>query len=158
MWLIMGRLAATGLLRFTQEARVLHRSTAFAEVNRDAGPLDRRAGDLKAEAERALRMAKVLASGGFPEEAAMPLVKAVQKAGAALMAERAELAAGTLVATDADIRRLVEKKALPIEALDVLAANRSDAKPADTGKIDALLPVMEHVLAALQLRETRAAA
>ncbi|HWN53385.1 MAG TPA: DEAD/DEAH box helicase, partial [Xanthobacteraceae bacterium] len=68
-WLAMQRFAASGLLQFTHESRLLHRSATLAEQAADAPAPDQRSGQLMAEAQRALRMAKVLASGGFPEEA-----------------------------------------------------------------------------------------
>lgn len=68
-WRAMRRLAAAGLLQFAFEARELHRARglpAESPVAASAGP---READAMAEADRALRMAKTLADGGFPEEA-----------------------------------------------------------------------------------------
>ena len=82
-WQAMRRLAAMGLLQFKREARELYRSVALPA---DALTGDRASGrtpvasdelwapdgrgtQAMAEADRALRMAKTLADGGFPEAA-----------------------------------------------------------------------------------------
>jgi hypothetical protein len=67
--LAMRRLATAGLLRFTHEPRVLHRSAAIPKEAAAAAMLDSPADQVMREAERSLQMAKVLAAGGFPEEA-----------------------------------------------------------------------------------------
>ena len=148
-WLTMRRLAAAGLLQFTHEARVLHRSSALHEAGAEALPADQRSGPLMAEAQRSLRMAKVLASGGFPEEAPALLAKALQKAGAAQMAERAELPADASAATDADIRRLVQRGALPGDALAILDASQPSAGLLSDDRVNALVSVMDSVLTAI---------
>ena len=154
----MQRLAATGMLQFTHESRVLHRSAAFVETAGDATPPDGRAPQFMAEAERALRMAKVLAAGGFPEEAPVLLAKALQKACAAVMAERAELGSGATSASDADIRRLIERKAVPSEVQAILDATHANAAPADGEDIDALLASADGLLAAIGAQGMRLAA
>lgn len=77
-----------------------------------------------AEADKALRMAKVLAAGGFPEEAPALLAKALEKTAAALMSVRGESANDT---AGADVRYLVERNVLGAEALDLLDAAQPDA-------------------------------
>jgi hypothetical protein len=150
-WLTMRRLAATGLLLFTHEPRVLHRSAAIPQEAAATATLDTRAGEAMRQAERALRMAKVLAAGGFPEEAPDLIVKALQLVGGALMAVRGELPVGATTAVDADIRGLVERDALLPEALVVLDATRSTAPP----DVNSLFSAAERVLAAVVRNEPR---
>jgi SNF2 domain-containing protein/helicase-like protein len=157
-WLAMRRLAATGLLQFTHESRILHRAPSFGEENVESVAPDQRTGQLMAEAERALRMAKVLAAGGFAEEAPALLAKALHKAGAARLAELAELAAGASTATDADICRLVERNALPTDALAVLDATQPSAGSPDGGAVDLLVSAAERVLAAIGNADAKLAA
>ncbi len=149
----MRRLAATGLLQFTHEARVLHRSAAIPQEAATATP-DPRAGEAMRQAERALRMAQVLAAGGFPEEAPDLVVKALQMVGGALMAVRGELPAGAATAADADIRALVERDAMPPEALVILDATQSGASTAPRD-VDSLLSAAGRVLAAVGRNEPR---
>jgi hypothetical protein len=149
MWAAMQRFAASGLLQFTPESRLLHRSAALAGQEAGAPVDDKRAGELAAEAQRTLRMAKVLAAGGFPDEAAPLLAKAVQKAAAARMAERSELPAGASVASDADIRRLVERGDFPVDAFDILDAGKPGAGGPAPDRMSALVAMAERVLAAI---------
>jgi hypothetical protein len=67
---------------------------------------------LRSAAKRSLRMARVLAAGGFPEEA-MPLIaKAVRAGAAARLAELGDLAAGVSAATPAQIRDMRRRRVL----------------------------------------------
>ena len=147
----MRRLALTGMLQFTQSSRVLHRAPGFGEDA--AGPIasHRSAADLLAEAERALRMARVLAAGGFPEEVPALLAKALEKVAAARLAERNELPVGASSATDADIRRLVEREVLPHGALAILDASQPSAGVPVGEDVNALVSMAEQVLAATGL-------
>jgi SNF2-related domain/Helicase conserved C-terminal domain len=148
-WLTMRRLAAAGLLQFTHQGRVLHRSAALYEPGSEALPMDQRSAQLMVEAQRTLRMAKVLASGGFPEEAPTLVAKALQKAGAAQMAERAELHTDASAATDTDIRRLVQRGTLPSDALAILDASQPSAGLLSVDRVNALVLAMENVLTAI---------
>jgi len=148
-WLAMQRFAASGLLQFTHESRLLHRSTTLIEQRADTAAPDQRSGRLIEEAQRALRMAKVLASGGFPEEAPALLAKVLQKAGAARMAERSELPAGASTASDTDIRRLVERGEFPPDALVILDASQPSAGPLAPDGINALVSTAEQSLTAI---------
>jgi hypothetical protein len=148
-WLAMQRFAASGLLQFTHESRLLHRSAMVVEQRADASAPDHRSGHLIEEARRALRMAKVLASGGFPEEAPALLAKVLQKAGAARMAELSELPAGASTASTTDIRRLVERGEFSAEALAILDASQPSAGPAAPDSIDALVSTAEQILVAV---------
>ena len=101
------------------------------------------------EAHRMLRMAKVLASGGFPEEAPSRLAKVIQKAAAAHMAERSELPAGASAASDTDVRRLVERGTFPADALAVLDASQPSAGLPAPDRMSALMATAERILTAI---------
>jgi hypothetical protein len=146
MWLAMQRFAASGLLQFTHESRLLHRSATVAEQSAGEPAPDVRSGQLMVEAQRALRMAKVLASGGFPEEAPVLLAKVLQKVGAARMAERLELPAGASTASGTDIRRLVERGEFPSDALAILDASQPSAGPPSPEGINSLVVTAEQIL------------
>jgi hypothetical protein len=148
-WLAMQRFVASGLVQFTHESRLLHRSTELIEQCADAAAPDQRSGHLIEEARRALRMAKVLASGGFPEEAPALLAKVVQKACAARMAELQELPPGASTASDTDVKRLVERGGFPAAALAILDAGQPSARPFAPEGISALVAVAEQIVAAI---------
>ena len=125
-WKAMRRLAASGLLHFTQASRELYRSAALpSEPAAAKAAPDGRGSQAVAEADRALRMAKTLTDGGFPEEAPALLAKSLHAMAAALMAARGESASGASGAGNADIRRLVDCGSLPAQALVLLDALRS---------------------------------
>ncbi len=67
---------------------------------------------LRTEADRTLRMARVLAVGGFTEEALPLVAKAIGTAAAVALAALGELAAGASVATPDQVRDLVGRGAL----------------------------------------------
>jgi len=148
-WLTMQRFAASGVLQFTHQSRLLHRSATLIEPGPDTPAPDQRSEHLIGEAQRALRMAKVLASGGFPEEAPALLAKVLQKAGAARMADRTELPAGAATASDTDIRRLVERGEFPADALAILDASHPSAGPPAPDIITALVSTAEQILMAV---------
>jgi hypothetical protein len=157
-WEAMRRLALTGMVQFTHDSRVLHRAPSFGEDA--AGPVasHRSPADLLAEAGRALRMAKVLAAGGFPEEVPALLGKALAKVAAARLAERNELPAGASAAADGEIRRLVDAKHLPAEALQLLDAMQSSAGCPEGRALERLLSAAERVLAGGDENVVKAAA
>ena len=148
-WLAMQRFAASGLLQFTHGARLLHRSATLIEQRAEAPALDRSSGHLIEEAQRALRMAKVLASGGFAEEAPALLAKVLQKAGAARMAQRRELPVGASTASDTDIRRLVERGEFPADALAILDASQPSAGLPTDDIVNALVSTAEQLVVAI---------
>jgi hypothetical protein len=173
-WLAMQRLAATGLLLFAHEPRVLYRSAAFVEEGGEAARADgaaaadeaRRVMELTArlmeEADRALRKARLLTAGGFPEDAPPLLLRALQKAAAARLAGRGELPPGAaaasdpgagmardLGASDAEIRRLAASDALPAAALEILDATHPSAGPLEPGRIDTMVDAVERFVAAI---------
>ena len=112
-WRAMRRLAAAGMLHFTRESQELYRSPALPPEFRARKPDEARGVQAILDADRALRMAKTLADGGFPEEAPALLAKSLRTMAAALMAARGEAPAGADNDIGADIRRLVECGALP---------------------------------------------
>jgi hypothetical protein len=117
--------------------------------NADAAAAERRAAELAAEAQRALRKAKVLASGGFPEDAPVLLAKVLQTAAAARMVEHAELPAGVSSASDTDVRRLVERGDFPADVLAILDASQPSAGVPALDRLNALIAAAEQVLAAM---------
>ena len=122
-WLAVRRLAASGMIGLPEGAsRVLHRSADLAAADDPRFDPQARASELRVQAERSLRMARVLAAGGFPEEALPLLAKAVGSGVAARLAELGELAAGASLATPAQIRDLLDRGALPRQADGVLSA------------------------------------
>jgi hypothetical protein len=150
MWLAMQRFAASGVLQFTHQSRLLHRATALAEpVAQTSAPLTASRGELIAEGQRSLRKAKLLASGGFAEEAPALLAMVVRKAAAARMAERSELDAGASRASDTDIRRLVEQGVFPREAFAILDASQPSAATLAAADLDVLLASAEQILVAV---------
>ena len=149
-WLAINRLQASGLIQLVEGAsRVLHRAPGQAdtEVEDEANAARARAVALLGQAERALRMAQVLVSGGFPDEAALALSKVIGHAGAARLAALGELSADVALATPAQIREMVASKVLPLQAiatLDVLSA--AGALP--VAEVERLLQMATEVLAA----------
>jgi hypothetical protein len=142
---------------------VLHRAASFGEDSVSApvtpeGRFDGRITDLMAEADRAFRMAKVLAAGGFPEEAPALLAKALAKAAAGRLAECGELPAATSSAADADIRRLVERQVMPTETLDLLDATHPSTGRPDAATVAQLVATAERVLAMSLSKDLKAAA
>lgn len=77
-WLAMRRLTASGMITLTEgRSCVLHQASDFAAAADPSFDPEKRAAELRGEAERSLRMARVLAAGGFPEEALPLTAKAI---------------------------------------------------------------------------------
>jgi hypothetical protein len=113
-WLVMQRLAARGMIAMLEpQCRVLHQSADFTAAAAPAFDPQARAAELRNEAERSLRMARVLAGGGFPEEALPLAAKAISIGAAARLAALGELAAGASSATSEQIRDLTRRGILP---------------------------------------------
>ncbi len=147
-WITLRRLQASGMIQFMDGvARVLHRAAGLADTDAEdaANALRVRLAAIRDEAQRALRMAQVLAAGGFPEEAMPLLGKAIQHGAASMLAARGELSADVTTATTAQIRSLVDSKALPELAATTLAGITSG--PSATTGIDQLLKVTGEVVA-----------
>jgi hypothetical protein len=116
-WLAMRRLAASGMITLAEgQARVLHQSPDFAVAADPSFDPQARAVELHGEAERSLRMARVLAAGGFPEEALPLIAKAIGIGAAAKLAALGEIAAGVAIATPAQVRDLVDRGILAAQA------------------------------------------
>jgi hypothetical protein len=121
-WLAMRRLAASGMIVMAEsQSRVLHQSPDFVAVADPGSDPQQRAAELRADAEKSLRMARVLAAGGFSDEALPLVAKAIGVAAAARLAALDELAAGASLATPAQIRDLVQRGALAPQAETALS-------------------------------------
>ncbi len=126
-WLTLRRLARSGVLDLTSgPRRILHVSPEFAEPDAASSPL---APDdaWRDEAERAIRMACVLADGGFPEEAPPLFAKALRYAVAARLRAAGEAAADPSTANAEQTLDLLKQSGLSEEAERVLAALRPGA-------------------------------
>lgn len=122
-WLAMKRLEASGMIKFGDGGgRVLHRAPELAEAVQAPGDQPSRVAELCRLAERSLEMAKVLAAGGFPEEAPALIARAIAHGGAAKLALLGELSADSSMATPGQIRALAARRALPPQTLATLAA------------------------------------
>jgi hypothetical protein len=120
-WEAMRRLAAAGLLQMAQgPVRPLHTAAGFEAAGQGDADSTARVAALLTEADRTRRMGAVLAAGGFPEEAAPLLARALALAGASVLARRNALAPGTTLATPEQIRDLAEAGTLPAEAVTTL--------------------------------------
>jgi superfamily II DNA/RNA helicase len=140
-WLAMRRLAATGIVQFTGGAsRILHQSANLpdAEVSLPQMSEDKVTA-LRNQADRALRMATVLANGGFADEAPALLAKAFERATAARLAERGMSLDPASPMTEAEIERSIDKDGLPADALSLWNAIRTSAADPAEAKITALL-------------------
>ncbi len=157
-WRTMRRLAAAGMLHFGQEAREIYRSPALPPEPTAPEASEARSARAILDAERALRMAKTLADGGFPEEAPALLAKSLREMTAALMAARGEALICGQGAVDSDIRRLVECGALPADALALLDATRSAPGGATTDEVAPLLASTRRILTTVGRNEPALAA
>jgi superfamily II DNA or RNA helicase len=157
-WRAMRRLVSAGLLQFTHEARELYRSTALPSEPLATKAPDERGAEAIAEADRALRMAKTMADGGFPEEAPALLSKSLHAMAAALVAARGEAPVGASDPASADIHRLVECGALPSEVLALLDATRFVSNAATMGDVAPLLSSTTRILTAIRRNEPGLAA
>jgi hypothetical protein len=82
------------------------------------------------------------------------LLRTLQKAAAARLAGRGELpsgasAASDLCASDAEIRQLVARDALPAAALEILDATQPSAGALEPARIDAMVDAAERFVAAI---------
>jgi hypothetical protein len=133
-------------------ARILHQAASLAED--DAAAAARKhaahAEVLRAEADRALRKAQVLAAGGFPEEVPALLAKAIGHAGAARLASTGEFTDDATLSTPARVRELVEQKLMPLQAIATLevVAPAGGTPSLSSGVIEHLLTATAEVVAA----------
>ena len=158
-WLAMRRLVASGMVTLADgQSRVLHQSpdlAAAADPNFDP---QARAAELRGEAERSLRMARVLAAGGFPEEALPLITKAISISAAARLATLGELAAGVAMAMPAQIHDLVDRGVLAPQAQAALSAIWSVAGGRTVADVASLIEMGAFAIAGLDESNAKRAA
>lgn len=148
-WSAMRRLAASGLVHFTDGlGRVLHRSPTLV-VEPAAPDGSARAAGLLAQAGRSARMAAVLAAGGFADKAAPLLAKALAEGAAAALARIGDLAADATTATPDQIRSLADRGALPTATLPTLTALWPSVIPRSGADVIRLAETTASILAAI---------
>ena len=148
-WLTMRRLQATGLVQLADgAARVLHCAPELAAADGSVGDPVAQGAELSRQAMRTLRMARVLATGGFLEEGLPLIAKAIGQGAAAKLAQRGELAAGATMATPGQIRDLAERNVLPAAAVTVLTALWSGSGTPASGDVAGLLDTAVEVVVA----------
>jgi len=158
-WLTMLRLAASGMIALAEgQSRVLHRSPDFAVAADPSLDPQARATKLRGEAERSLRMARVLAAGGFPEESLPLIAKAIGIGAAARLAALGELAAGVSIATPAQVRDLVDRGILAAQAEAALSALWSVAGGRSIADVESLIGMGALAIAGLDESNTKRAA
>jgi hypothetical protein len=158
-WLAMQRLTAGGVITMAQgEPRVLHKSPEFVAAGDPSNDSHARTAELRADAERSLRMARVLAAGGFPEEALPLVAKAIGVGAAAKLAALGELAAAATMATPAQVRHLVDRGALAPQAETALSALWAAAGRSAVGNVASLIEMGALVIAGLDGAEIATAA
>lgn len=147
-WLALQRLQASGMVQFTGgTARVLHQAEMWSQGDEAVRLAAARAAELRSMADRALRKAQVLATGGFPEEAPPLLLKAISHGVAARLALLGELPADAKVATPRQIRELVERKTLPLPVLASLETVTQLADGATGSEVECLIKQTAQALA-----------
>ena len=149
-WLALRRLQASGMIQITSGTpRVLHRACGLADTEAEAldNALKARIVVLREQADRALRMARVLAAGGFPEEAGPQLANAIGFGASARLAVLGELSADAVSATPEQIRGLVNRATLPVQALATIEELTAAGKPS-APDFARLLKATEEVLSA----------
>jgi hypothetical protein len=150
-WLPGRRLQSSGFVQAVDgPSRILHRAPGLSDTGLEdtANAAKARSLALRGQAKRALRMARVLAEGGFPEEALPLLDKAIRHGGAAKLAETAQLDADVAMATPTQIRELVDRKALPLQAIATLDVVAAAAGAPSGAEVDRLLDATAEALAA----------
>ena len=158
-WLAMRRLAASGMITLAEgQSRVLHQSPDFAAAADPSFDPQARATELRGEAERSLRMARVLAAGGFPEEALPLIAKAIGIGAAARLAALGELATGAAMATPAQVRDLIDRGMLAPQAETVLSALWSVAGGRTVADVASLIEMGALAIAGLDESNAKRAA
>jgi hypothetical protein len=129
-WLSLRRLAKAGLLSLTDtRRRVLHVSPELAEPGPTEDETAARTRGWRAEADRSVKMAAVLAAGGFPEEAPPLLAKALRHALAARLNISGDPTADASLVDLERIGDLLKPSPLSSDASRVLAVLRPNARP-----------------------------
>ena len=155
-WLAMRRLAASGMIALAEgQSRVLHQSPDVAVAADPSFDPQARATELCGEAERSLRMARVLAAGGFAEEALPLIAKAIGIGAAARLAALGELAAGVSIATPAQVRDLVDRGVLATQAEAALSALWSVAGGRTYSDVESLIGMGALAIAGFDKSETK---
>ncbi|HEY7246204.1 MAG TPA: DEAD/DEAH box helicase [Xanthobacteraceae bacterium] len=122
-WLTMRRLAAGGIITMAEsQACVFHQAPELAGSGESSSDAPARVGALRAQAERALGMARALSGGGFSDEAFPLVAKAIAAGAAARLAALGELAVGATLASPMQVHDLVERGALMPQAETALSA------------------------------------
>jgi hypothetical protein len=135
-------------------SRVLHQSPKLIETA-DTRALVR-AKELRTEAERALRKAQILAAGGFSEDAPVLLSRAIGHAVAARLALDGEPQDDGAIAEPAQIRELIDRKALPQQAWATLKSLSAAERCVSDVDVTHLLKATADVLASCALGQTEA--
>jgi hypothetical protein len=149
-WLAMRRLAASGIITIAEgQSRMLHQSPDFVAAADPGFDPQARAAELRGEAERSLRMARVLAAGGFPDEALPLVAKAIGIGAAAKLASLGQLAAGATMATPAQVHELVERGNIAAQAETALSALWSAPGGRAAGEVAPLIEIGAQVVAGL---------
>jgi hypothetical protein len=158
-WLAMQRLAASGMITLAEDrSRVLHQSLDLAATADPSFDRQVRATELRSEAERSLRMAQVLAAGGFPAEARPLIAKAIGVGAAASLSALGELAAGISIATPAQIHDLVRRGMFAPQAEAALSALWSTAGERAVSDLESLIANATLAVAGINNREQAKAA
>ncbi|HZC17360.1 MAG TPA: hypothetical protein VE309_11415, partial [Caulobacteraceae bacterium] len=107
-WLALRRLVSSGIMGVVGGApRVLHTAAEFASDTPPGDASTAQAAEWRGEAERTVRMAGVLAAGGFPEEVPPLLAKALRHIVAARQLATGEGPADPLLSDPEQIRAFV---------------------------------------------------
>ena len=158
-WLTLRRLAQAGMVDITGGSRrVLHISPDLAEPVAE-GKATPQTDTWREEAVRAVRMASVLAAGGFSEEAPPLLAKALRYAIAAHLQAAGETAADPSTANAEQAHDLLKRSGMSVEAERVLAILRPGAEtpnPADAAELARSTTRLVTALAVIQVPEAAA--
>jgi hypothetical protein len=158
-WLTMRRLAASGMIALAEgRSHVLHQSPDFVVAADPSFDPQMRATELCGEAERSLRMARVLAAGGFPEEARPLIAKAIGMGAAARLAALGELPPGVSTATPTQIREMVDRGVFAPQAEAALSALWSTAGERAVGDLESVIANATLTVAGINGREQAKAA
>src|SRR5262245_13387082 len=154
-WHLLQRLESSGhVQRAGASSRVLHQSPKLIETA-DSRALVR-AKELRTEAERALRKAQVLATGGFPEDAPVLLSRAIGYAAAARLALEGEPRDGGAIAEPDQIRALVDREALPQQAWATFESLSAAERRVSDVEVAHLLKATANILASCAVGGTGA--
>ena len=150
-WLAMRRLAAGGMITMAQGRAARPAPVARLRGRRRSRPRSACAGwpPCAQRRTRSLRMARVLAAGGFADEALPLVAKAIGVGAAAKLAALGELAVGATMATPAQVRDLVDRGALVPQAELALSALWSSAGAGALDKLPSLIEMGALVIAGL---------